>query len=78
MLITALWVLFWLGMAALNIWLGLYVLLDAKAYDVRNGLFLASPFLWGFIVLLTGIVGLALYWLVHYSTLRRFSEKTRY
>jgi len=77
-LFTAIWMAFWLGIVIVHIWLALYVLLDAKAYDARNGLFLASPLLWGFIVLVTGIVGLALYWLVHYSTLRRFSEKTRY
>ncbi len=76
MLLTALWILFWLGMVVAHIWMALYVLFDAKAYDVRNGLFLASPFLWALIVLLTGIVGLALYWLIHYSTLRRFSAKT--
>jgi len=70
--VTVLWLGFWL---ALHIWLSLYVGADAKAFRNRQPLFLHSPYLWMLIVLLTGILGAAFYWTVHYSTLRRYESK---
>jgi hypothetical protein len=44
---------------------------DAKRLvSNRAGLFLFGPFLWGWIVLLFGLAGFALYWAVHHSSLR--------
>ena len=44
---------------------------DAKRLEAnRGGLFLFGPFLWGGIVLIFGLPGLAVYWVVHHSTLR--------
>jgi hypothetical protein len=44
---------------------------DAKSLvSGRGGLFLFGPFLWGWIVLIFGLAGLALYWAIHHSTLR--------
>jgi hypothetical protein len=44
---------------------------DAKRLvSDRGGLFLFGPCLWGWIVFLFGIAGLALYWAIHHSTLR--------
>lgn len=48
---------------------------DAKRLvSGRGGLFLFGPFLWGWIVLIFGIAGLALYWAVHHSSLRVCNE----
>jgi len=44
---------------------------DAKRFGSgRGGLFLFGPFLWGWIVLIFGIAGFALYWAIHHSSLR--------
>lgn len=44
---------------------------DAKRLvSDRGGLFLFGPFLWGWIVLIFGIAGFALYWAIHHSSLR--------
>ena len=44
---------------------------DAKRLVAsRGGLFLFGPFLWGWIVFIFGLAGLALYWAVHHSTLK--------
>jgi len=44
---------------------------DAKRLvSNRAGLFLFGPFLWGWIVLIFGLAGFALYWAVHHSSLR--------
>ena len=44
---------------------------DAKRLvSDRSGLFLFGPFLWGWIVLIFGIAGFALYWAIHHSSLR--------
>lgn len=44
---------------------------DAKGLvSGRGGLFLFGPFLWGLIVLIFGLAGLALYWAIHHSRLR--------
>ena len=43
----------------------------AKKLAARGGgLFLVGPFLWGWIVFIFGIAGLALYWAIHHSSLR--------
>lgn len=56
---------------ALHLWLSVLVWADARVVnDSKGGAFLRVPALWGFIALVTGILGLALYWLVHYSSLR--------
>ncbi|MGE9294903.1 MAG: hypothetical protein ACQKBV_01240, partial [Puniceicoccales bacterium] len=68
LIFTFIWVAFWLGLVILHIWLALYIAADAKAFRHRQPLFLDSPFLWMFLTLLTGLVGAAFYWLVHYST----------
>jgi len=44
---------------------------DAKRLVSNRGeLFLFGPFLWGWIVLVVGIAGFALYWVIHHSSLR--------
>lgn len=44
---------------------------DAKRLvSDRGGLFLFGPFFWGWIVLIFGIAGFALYWAIHHSSLR--------
>jgi len=44
---------------------------DAKRREHEaDGTFLFIPLFWSLIVLVFGIAGLALYWAVHYSTLR--------
>ena len=44
---------------------------DAKRLrESGGGLFLVGPFLWGWVVFIFGIAGLALYWAVHHSALR--------
>lgn len=44
---------------------------DAKRMRKNNaGLFLFGPVFWGFLVLAFGLSALALYWVVHHSTLR--------
>ncbi len=44
---------------------------DAKQLVAnRGGIFLFGPFLWGWIVFIFGLAGLALYWAIHHSTLR--------
>ncbi len=44
---------------------------DAKQLIAnRGGTFLFGSFLWGWIVFIFGLAGLALYWAIHHSTLR--------
>ncbi len=51
--------------------LALAVNKDAKHLRLSgSGLFLVGPFLWGWIVFIFGIAGIALYWAIHHSTLR--------
>ena len=58
------------GIATLivNIILALAVHRDGKR--IGPGLFLSGPVLWGWAVFVSGILGVAVYWLVHHSTLR--------
>ncbi|WP_309399323.1 hypothetical protein [Cerasicoccus maritimus] len=63
--------LFPLLLIVLHVWLALYIFFDAKVFRNRQGLFLDSPALWGLMTLISGIIGAAFYWLVHYSTLRK-------
>lgn len=43
---------------------------DAQRLDrMPSRLFLVGPILWSLITLLSGVLGLAIYWLVHYSEL---------
>lgn len=58
-------------MIALNITLALFMWAEANAFKDKQGIFLDSPALWAFIALVTGLLGVFFYWLVHYSTLRR-------
>ena len=44
---------------------------DAKRISTNGGgCFLFGPLVWGWIVFIFGLAGLALYWVVHHSTLR--------
>ncbi|WP_411827912.1 hypothetical protein [Luteolibacter sp. AS25] len=56
---------------AIHVIMALAVNWDAKRLvSIRAGLFLFSPFLWGCVVLVFGMAGLAVYWAIHHSTLR--------
>ena len=56
----------------LHIILASGVKMDADAQIANNHrLFIFSPSIWGLIVLLTGLLGVALYWAIHHSTLRK-------
>jgi len=51
--------------------MGLAVSSDAKRMlSNRRGLFLFGSFVWGFIVFVFGLAGLAAYWAIHHSNLR--------
>ncbi len=55
----------------LHVIIAIAVFRDAR--DLRysqKGPFLLPPIAWSLISLLTGILGLALYWVIHHSTLR--------
>jgi len=55
----------------LHVILALATYRDAKSqYDLQRGLFLVGPGVWGFAVLLTGLIGVTIYWAIHHSTLR--------
>lgn len=55
----------------LNIVMALAVNGDAKRLlKARGGLFLFGPFVWGLLVFVFGIAGLAVYWGIHHSSLR--------
>jgi len=48
---------------------------DAKRLlQNQRGLFLFGPFLWGWIVFIFGLPGLAAYWAIHHSTLRNSKQ----
>ena len=50
---------------------------DAKQLVTnRGGTFLFGSFLWGWIVFIFGLAGLALYWAIHHSTLRSNTPPT--
>ena len=65
------------------VWLGLYIVIAAIAAIAvyrdaqrRTELFLdLQPIWWGAITLIGAITGVAAYWLIHYSSLRRDVEK---
>lgn len=38
-------------------------------------LFLVGPIIWSLLTLVSGVVGLAIYWLVHYSSLASSSQQ---
>ncbi|VAX38113.1 hypothetical protein MNBD_PLANCTO02-1942 [hydrothermal vent metagenome] len=55
----------------MDIILALAVNRDAKQLQTSTfGLFLLSPFVWGWVVFTFGIAGFALYWAIHHSSLR--------
>jgi len=55
----------------LRIILAFAVYLNARRQIIqKRGLFLCGPAIWGFAVLVTGLVGVAIYWAIHHSTLR--------
>ncbi len=58
--------------------MGLAVNGDAKRLSsTRGGLFLFGPFLWGWIVFIFGLAGLAVYWAIHHSSLRSITPPDR-
>lgn len=50
--------------------IALEVNVDAKRLQKGGGLFLFGPAMWGWIVFVFGIAGLAFYWACHHSSLR--------
>lgn len=66
------WVALLGGILALmvNCFLAIAVYFDGRRIGMAGSrLFLVSPIIWAAIVFLSGVAGLALYWLCHYSTL---------
>jgi len=63
--------LFGIFSSIFNIIMGIAVANDAKNLQLRKtGLFLFGPVLWGLLTLVFGLSALALYWVIHHSTLR--------
>lgn len=53
-----------------NCILAIAVFADGRRIASAGGrLFLVGPTLWSIVIFFTGVAGLALYWLCHYSTL---------
>ena len=70
-LIGAIGILTVAGAFLLNIFMAFAVNIDAKTLlQLRGKLFLFGPFVWGLLVFVFSIAGLALYWGVHHSALR--------
>ena len=61
----------------LRVILAFAVFLDARRQvDQQRGLFLCGPGIWSFGVFVTGLIGVAIYWAIHHSTLRPRSNDT--
>jgi len=55
----------------LHVILAIGVHADAKVQIAqKRGLFIFKPGIWAFIILLTGLLGIVAYWVIHHSTLR--------
>ncbi len=55
----------------IHIIMGMVVFKDAdKLESEEMDLFLFHPMMWGFVVFVFGLAGIAVYWAVHYSSLR--------
>jgi hypothetical protein len=55
----------------LHVIMAIAVNTDARRLEyARVGVFMFVPLLWGWIVFIFGIAGLALYWTIHHSTLK--------
>jgi len=54
-----------------NVILAFAVYLNARRQrKAKRGLFLVGPFIRGLVVLVTSLLGVVAYWLIHHSTLR--------
>ncbi len=60
-----------------NAFLAFAVFNDGRRIQSSGGLFLVGPNLWTMIVFLTGVAGLALYWVCHYSTITASKSEIR-
>jgi hypothetical protein len=65
-------VVYWLAIGIVHVFFALAVLRDAQRREklFHRGTFIVSPGLWALATLVSGILGVAVYWLIHHSTLR--------
>jgi hypothetical protein len=71
------WLVLIIAVAQLIVAFALAFAVSADAEKKKDGLFLVGPWMWFFVVLLTGgYLGTLGYWLIHYSSLRLRHEKS--
>jgi hypothetical protein len=65
-------VVYWLAIGIVHIFFALAVLRDAQRHErlLHRGTFLVSAGLWALATLVGGVIVVAIYWLIHHSTLR--------
>jgi hypothetical protein len=65
----------WILLAALHVVIGAYIYLDAVGYERSyTATILLPSWAWGLAALVSGVLGLLAYWLIHYSALAPKAE----